>query len=246
MSAGHWTREATVTEVERLRTAFRITGSDEAEGHLSEHQWESLACGEFDHGDRETALDHILGCRRCTEIHQALLVLREQAHTFDSEAPVPDRPLRAHGRVSSRRWVFAGVLAVAATLVVVVLRPFGPGLTNPGTSATSSPMLRSSQWEQAATPLSPIGPISTSDVVFSWKPSPVAPVSIMQLIDDSGEVVWTSQETENTSVEWPSDVAKRPGRYYWRVLSLGGAIGGEQASDLVAFDLTGPSPANPP
>jgi len=231
-----------VIETERLRTAFRATGPDDAEGHLSELQWESLACGELDHGDHEAALDHILGCRQCTEIHQSLLVLREHAHAFDPGAPVPEIAWKP----SKRGWVFTGMLAMAATLLVVILLPLGPGPTNPGSSTPSDSLLRSSHKEQTATPLSPIGPIPASTVVFSWEPSQIAQVSIIQLIDENGEVVWTSQETENTSIEWPINVAKRPGHYYWRVLSLGGATGGKQASDLVAFEITGASPSSPP
>ncbi len=227
-----------MTEIERIRTAFRVTDPDEAEGHLSEQQWESLACGELGHEDHEAALDHILGCRRCTEIHQSLLVLREHAHAFDPGAPVPDITRKP----SRRGWVFSGILAVAATLFIIIFRPLGPDMTSNGPSAAFDPILRSSQWEQPAVPLSPIGQTSMSGIVFSWTSSPIAPVSIVQLIDNRGEVVWTSQETENTSIEWPGDLAKQPGHYYWRVLSLGGAVGGEQASDLVAFDLTD----NPP
>ncbi len=223
-----------MSEIERIRTAFRVTDADEADGHLSEQQWERLACGELDHPDHEAALDHILGCRRCTEIHQSLLVLRERAHTFDPGAPVPSITRKP----SNRGWVFAGVLAVAATLVVVVLQPLGPGLTIPGSSPSSDPVLRSSNKAQTAIPLSPIGPVPASAVVFSWEPSPTAPVSVLQLIDETGEVVWTSHETEKTSIEWPGDIAKRPGHYYWRVLSVGGSTGGKQASDLVAFELT--------
>lgn len=223
-----------MTEIERIRTAFRVTDPNEAEGHLSDQQWESLACGELDHGDSEAALDHILSCRQCTEIHQSLLVLREHAHEFDPGAPVPNTPRKP----SHRGWVFSGILAVAATLFIIILRPLGPDTTNNGPSAAFDPILRSSQWEQAAIPLSPVGQTSMSSVVFSWTSSPTAPISIVQLIDNRGEVVWTSQETETTSIECPDDFALRPGHYYWRVLSLGGAAGGEQASDLVAFDLT--------
>lgn len=227
-------REATVTEIKKMRAAFRVTDSNEAEGHLSEKQWESLACEELDPGNHEVALDHILGCGRCTEIHKSLLVLREHAHEFDPGAPVPKitrKPLH-------RSWVFAGVLAVAATLVFVIIQPLGPGPAIPGTSSPPGLILRSSQLEPPAVPLSPIGPVPASGVVFSWEPSQIAQVSIVQLIDESGEVVWTSQETENTSIEWPGDVAEQPGHYYWRVLSVGGATKGEQASGLVAFEIT--------
>ena len=223
-----------MTEIERIKTAFKVTGADQAEGHLSEQQWESLGCGELNRPDYEAVLDHILGCPRCTEIHQSLLVVREHAHAFDPGAPAPELARKP----SKRGWVFSSMLAVAATLLLVIFRPFGPGLTDPGPSTSSDLLLRSSHKEQTAAPLSPIGPVLASAVAFSWEPSHTAPVSIVQLIDGSGEVVWTSQETEKASVEWPSNVAKRPGHYYWRVLSVGGATGGEQASDLVAFDLT--------
>lgn len=231
-----------MTEIERLRTAFMVTGASEPEGHLSEQQWENLACGELDRGDYEAALDHILGCSPCTDIHQSLLVLKEHAHTFDSGAPVPS----VISKPSRRRWVFPGILAAAAMLLVIVFRPLGPGLNEPGSSTPIDPILRSPQMGQTATPLSPVGRTSMSKVVFSWSPSPIAPVSIVQLIDDDGELVWTSQETESTSIDWPIDVAQSPGRYYWRLLSLGEAGDGEQASDLVAFDLTEPSPSSPP
>lgn len=229
-------------EIERLRSAFKVTGAGEAEGHLSEQQWENLACGELDREDHEAALDHILGCSQCTAVHQSLLVLKGNAHTFDSGAPAPsDIP-----KPSRRRWLLPGVLAAAAMLLVIVLRPPGSGMNESGSSIPTDPVLRSPQPREAATPLSPVGRTSMSKVVFSWRPSPVAPVSIVQLIDDEGELVWTSRETESTSIDWPIDLAQSPGRYYWRVLSLGEAGDGERASDLVAFDLTEPSPSNPP
>ncbi|MEN8163331.1 MAG: hypothetical protein ABFS37_04315 [Acidobacteriota bacterium] len=230
-----------MTEIVRFRTAFMLTDPTEAERHLSEQQWESLACGELDQENHEAALDHILGCRRCAEIHQSLLVLRENAHTFDPGAPVPNVARKS----SSRGWIFSGMLAVAATLLVIVFRPVGPDLTNSGPPAAFDPVLRSSQWEQSATPLSPVGQTSMSRVVFSWTSSPTAPVSIVQLIDGHGEVVWTSQETEANTLDWPDNIAPSPGRHYWRVLSFGGAAGGQQASDLVAFDLSEFPSGNP-
>lgn len=231
-----------MTESDHIIEAFRTSNYDEAEGHLSELQWESLACGELDRKDHQAALDHILGCRQCTEIHQSLLVLKERAHSFDPGAPMPD----ITRKTSSRNWVFGGVLAVAATLVLVILRPLTPDLTQPGTLTPHEPVLRSSSLERLATPLVPTEMDSVSRVVFRWQPSQIAPVSIIQLVDDHGEIRWTSEETTADTMELPGNVALPSGRYYWRVLSLGGTTGGDHASDLVAFDVTEASSSNLP
>lgn len=230
-------------EIDHIKEAFRASRPDGAEEHLSEHQWERLACGELDRKDHQEALDHILDCRQCTEIHQSLLVLKEKAHTFDPGAPVPN----IVKKTSNRNWVFSGIFAVAATLLFVIFRPLSPSLTNPGTPLTPpEPVLRSSSLEPSATLLAPTEMDSVSRVFFRWSPSPVALVSIVQLVDDHGEIRWTSEETTADTMELPGDVALPSGRYYWRVLSLGGSAGGEQASDLVAFDFTEASPSSPP
>lgn len=231
-----------MTEIDHITEAFRISNPDGAEEHLSELQWENLACGELDGKDHQAALDHILGCRQCTEIHQSLLVLKEKAHTFDPGAPVP-----AITRKTPRRsWIFGGILAVAATLLLVVFRPLTPNMTQPGTLTSDQPVLRSSSSEHSATPLAPAEMDSVSKIVFRWSPSPIAPVSIIQLVDDYGEIRWTSQETTADTMELPGDVVLAPGRYYWRVLSLGGTAGGEHSSGLVAFDVTEVFSSNPP
>lgn len=232
-----------MTEIDHIKEAFRASQPDGAEEHLSDIQWESLACGELDGKDHLAALDHILGCHQCTKIHQSLLVLNEKAHTFDPGAPVPTITRKS----SNRNWVFSGIFAVAATLLFVIFRPISPSLPNPGTPLTPpETVLRSSSFEQSATLLAPAEMDSVSRVVFRWSPSPVAPVSIVQLIDDHGEILWTSQETTTDSLVLPDDVALPSGHYYWRVLSLGGSAGGKLASDLVAFDLTDAPPSSPP
>lgn len=231
-----------MTEIDTFTGAFRASDDANPEEHLSELQWEGLACGELDRNDHEAALDHILGCRQCSEIHQSLMVLKQGAHHFDPGAPVPSISRKS----PIHNWVFGSILAIAATFLFVIFRPMPPSMIHPGSPTRDEPVLRSSSSIRPPIPLFPTENDAVSTVVFKWEPSTAAPLSIVQLLDDNGEVQWTSQETTTDTMELPGDVTIPSGHYYWRVLALGGPTGPRHASDLVAFDLTRDSSSNPP
>ncbi len=230
-----WRREATVTDLEHLKTAFRASEAGASGGHLEDLQWEKLALEEMGDAERERALDHILGCRQCTEIHQALLVVRQHAHSFDSNAPPP--PVTV-GKFFRRRIVSGFLVAAAAGAVFVVL--VRPSPEQPGPVKMSNPILRSVPVERTPIPLSPIGPTSGVDLVFSWDPAQAAPDSIIQLIDDTGEVLWTSGPIGDSSIPWPGEIPARPGQYYWRILSVDKIGGRSLESNMVSFEITNP------
>lgn len=231
-----------MTDIEELREAFRITEEESGKAHLTEQQWEALSTGDTSSSEVESFLEHIFSCGQCREIHKSILVLKDQAHTFDPGAPAPTR-----SAITSRKtWVFSGLVAVAATVLIVVLLPLGsfspkeaPIPTGTNTTYRSAPKYVD------AVPLSPKGQVSQSDILFTWRPSPSAPTSIIQLIDTDGEILWTSPETTAGSIRRPGERLP-PGQYYWRILPVGGVGNPTQESEMLAFEVIEPSPSNPP
>ena len=231
-----------MTDIEALRKAFRITEGENPKAHLTDQEWEALATGDIGSSEVESFLEHIFLCGQCSEIHKALLVLKDQAHTFDPGAPAPTR-----STITSRKtWVFSGLVAVAATVLIVVLLPLGPSSPKEAPIPTgTNTIYRSAPEHVDAVPLSPKGQVSQSEILFTWRPSPSAPTSIIQLIDTDGEILWTSPETEAGSIRRPGGRLP-PGQYYWRVLPVGGVGNPTQESEMLAFEVIEPSPSNPP
>ncbi|NOZ94201.1 MAG: hypothetical protein GXP47_05600 [Acidobacteria bacterium] len=222
-----------MVELERLRAAYREiepAGTD----HLSDEQWERLACDEGDRVEREPVLEHVLSCPQCSQVYRGVLAVRRQAHTFDPGAPAPARETK---RPRMWRGLLAGLVAAAAVVaVILVIRPqLGTSPTIP--SGNESMSLRSG--ESVASPLvvSPRGELSAPPAGFSWQAVPGARGYVVELLGEDGEPVWTSDELKTASTPWPSTVPAAKGRYYWRVLAIPRNGGEPVASDLESFDV---------
>lgn len=237
-----------MTDLDALRSAYRGSWTGAEADHLSEDRWERLASGELAPEEREGALDHILECAECAEIYTAVSVLRAGAGVFDSEAPVAVDPSPAPHQIKRRWWGGVGVFALAAAAVLAIILPRG---TPPTLDPVSKPLvLRSIDGQPPATPVSPVDQAlalqSGDELQFSWvSREPESRVRV-EVLDADGELVWTSPATERTDIAWPSEAARKPGRYYWRVVATGSSTGG-MSSELASFELVdGGVIANPP
>ncbi len=224
-------------ELDRLRSAYaRIEPEDPA--HLSDEQWERLASDGMDPPEKQTVLDHILGCPECSQIYRGVLTLRREAHSFDPGAP---RPVEELGRPAPpRRWrmILPGLAAAAAVIVAfLVVRPqSGPG----GVTAPDGNRITLRTAGSVAGPelSGPVGRLDGLPDGFAWKPVEGARGYIVELLDGDGNPVWRSTEVTGVRIPWPQEVERSPGRYYWRVLAVPGSGGPPVPSELVAFDIT--------
>src|SRR5688500_9829375 len=194
-----------------LRAAFAAR-PDPAE-HPDEEAWVRLAAAEMPEGEREALIDHVVRCETCTRIYQGLKMLAAEASSFDPAVPAFER---VQAPVNRPRWLGAGVLgAVAAAVVFLLVRPpTSPVAVPPAPVGTSD--LRSAR-ASAPVPLRPVGQVAARPGAFHWKSVPEARAYRVRLLDGEGEIVWTSPEVVETSVELPIAVPLAPGRHYWQV-----------------------------
>ncbi len=224
-----------MVELARLRAAYRETGPVES-GHLSDEQWERLACDEMDSAERESVLEHVLSCSECSEVYRGVLAVRMEAHTFDNGAP---RPKSSADPARGWRWkgVVTGLAAAAAVIVVfLVVRPsIQPSAVKPGGSETVT--LRASGVLAKPVLISPVGEVSGIPGELSWRPVEGARGYLVELLDAKGELLWKSEELAVTGTPWPQVVHAAPGRYYWRVLAVPEGGGKAVASHLESFEI---------
>jgi len=224
-----------MAELEQLRGAYRAASSPE-ESHLSDEQWERLACDEMGPGEREAALEHVVSCPECTQLYRGVLALREGAQAFDPAAPPPqvqETPTRAW---RWGRWVTGLAAAAAAVVAVFVLRPAGgpvPARPFPSHGVT----LRAGGTPEGPVLVAPLGAVPGDPGVLSWRAAEGARGYIVELLDADGELLWRSDEVAGTYTRWPSAVRPAPGRYYWRVLAVPEAGGKPVASGLESFEI---------
>jgi hypothetical protein len=231
-----------VVDLDTLRKAYRDVVSDSDAIHLSEDRWERLADGELPAEELAAAHDHILSCPQCSDTYRALRILRAEASSFDPGAPEPS--LTTGHSAPSRRYLLRGLglLAVAATVMMVVVLPtFSPDTQDPGANPQ---VLRSPVELAPATPVAPVDQVVAwqpgPGVVFRWTLDRVAP-GVVEILDGDGELIWSSQESTATEMDWPVEITPEPGRYYWRVV-VTGAGDKKIASELVAFELSASHP----
>jgi hypothetical protein len=224
-----------VVDLDTLKTALADSGPPEDSTHLTEENWERLACDEMALDERESAIDHILDCHQCSEIYRALNILRSEAATFD-----PDAPAVLPGKVEQHRskrglWGGAGILALAAVVMMAVFLP------STQTEPPESPdlVVRSAGTPQPATPVEPVDRdvtlTSRPELRLRWTLESALP-AVVEILDADGELIWSSPETTDSEIGWPIDLPTNPGRYYWRVV-VSGAGDKKISSDLVTFQF---------
>lgn len=230
-----------MSENETLRSAFRESVIGGEGCHLSEDQWERLACDEMALDERETVLDHIVECPVCTDTYRAVKIIRSEAPAFDAAVPAPmvDQP-----DATVRRFPFRalGLLAMAATVVLAVVLPTHFLREPVNDSATM--VVRSAGDEATVVPVSPLGTVVWSrgdDILMEWTVVEDPVPAIVEILDVDGELVWTSPEVESTEETWPGEEIPGPGRFYWRVITRDRSADATD-SELVSFDLSASHP----
>lgn len=186
-----------------LRAARTPTGE-----HLSEAQWERLACDEMTAAERDTALVHILTCEECATIHRSVMQLREGARTI--ETVTASAPSGAY----YRRWSIAGGLVTAAAIVAALLinRPARVDLNDVTRSGRAGAALIATS-PQSGQPL--VGRR------FAWQAVAAADSYELRVTTQDGVRVFTSRRDE-TSAVLPDEIELTAGTYYWRVAALKG------------------------
>ena len=212
-----------------LRSAF--TSLPDPQDHPDEVAWVRLASAEMPASEREALLDHVVRCEECTRTYRGLRMLAADARAFDPSVP-------AFGPVpqpaSRPRWLAVGALAVAATVAFLLVRPPTSPMVAPAPVATSDVR---SVGVSAPVPLRPLGQVADRPGSFHWRPVPDARAYRVRLLDAQGDVVWTSAEVGQPSVELPAEVPLAPGRHYWQVTAQPASGGEPIASPLVDFEL---------
>lgn len=233
-------------DVNALRAAFRTSLPEGLDQHPADDVWERMACDELTDPERDNVLDHIIACPQCREIHRAILVVKERAHSFDPGAPKPPpRGTWWTRMVGGHRWVFPSAFAAAAVVVMVVVNPLNRAGLSPDSPVGDSAITRSHDSGADVRLLAPMGEVAGLPLSFSWQAPASVDGFVVELLDGEGEPLWTSPETVKTEVPWPSDLEAKAGRYYWRVHSYGRGSVGVSSSDLIVFDIVPGVTANP-
>jgi hypothetical protein len=230
-----------MSEIETLRAAFResVTGDDDS--HLSDDQWERLACDEMAHDERQNVLDHIVECPLCSDTYRAIRIVRLESPAFDDAVPAP---MVGHRDATVRRFPLRtlGLLALAATVMLAVALPMH--LLRKQAIDDATMVVRSAGDEVALVPVSPMGTVVWSrgeDILVEWTLAEAPVSAFVEILDADGELVWTGPEVQSTEVVWPGEDIPGHGRYYWRVI-IGDHATEVVDSELVSFDLSASHP----
>lgn len=229
-----------MVDLDDLRAAYRVSWTGDDADHLAEDSWVLLASDGLGTAERDGALDHIPDCPRCAQTYKSLIAVRAGAGAFDPDAPPGGASSGDSGSAKRRWWGGLSVLALAASVVLVISLPSRTP-TAPGGDSDAM-VVRSAGVGAVVSLVSPVDEIvdrqTTGDVVLRWETHDEAGPFVVEILDADGELVWTSPPTLNGEAVWPEGVTAPSGRYYWRVLSSG-PVAGRLASGLVSFDFTG-------
>jgi hypothetical protein len=205
--------------------------------HLSEDSWALLAGGRLAENERLALLDHVVGCKDCTRVYRTLVTLGDSARQVDpalTPGGLVQRPY-APGRRGLKTVLGGLTVAAAAAALVLVVRTAPPPDMPAGAPGTT----RSTAIERP-TLLEPVE--SRLDApIFRWQPLNSSIGYRLELLDGFAEPLWAGEVGQTDSYPWPVDLAKHPGRYYWRVTALL-EHGGELASELASFEIASSSP----
>jgi hypothetical protein len=191
---------------EQLKAAYQSRPA--ATTHVTETQWEQLACGELDAASRERALAHITSCAECREIHRSLLALATEAAQFDPNAMVVANPEPS----ASRTWMYVTGLAAAAAIFAAILLPNSR-------NTTIDDVTRSQAEGSAIGIRTPQSNARLDSRLFAWQP--VANADAYEVIVNraDGGPIWTTR-VSTAEVTVPDAITIGAGRYYWQVTAL--------------------------
>lgn len=188
-----------------LMAAYQAAAHN-ARGHLTDREWEQLACGELDDAARERAMTHILSCADCSTIHRAIIGVSEGARAFDPRAA---SGAAAH-RSSWRLWTLAGGLAAAAVIAIAVVVD-SPVRPRPQPDATRN--------GSAGAIVTITTPLVLPDRHVAWSEVAKADTYEVRLNDSTGAPAWSTRVTA-AETELPAGVTLARGTYYLQVSAI--------------------------
>ena len=205
---------------ERLQAAYQRDRAS-AGPHVTDAEWEQLACREVGDVDRQRLLTHILACTQCTEIHRSLLAVEKEAAAFDPQVAALQKTT-----ATSRVWIYTIGLAAAAVFAFVMIDVRTPSIVDSGVTRSRPGLVTIA----IATP-SANGALI--DRRIEWQRIDGADSYEILINTQDGEPLWSSIVTANV-VTIPATVAMPAGSYYAQVKALrqSAAIG---SSALVPF-----------
>lgn len=210
-----------------------------SERHLDDELFVRWASNELTAAEVAAAQAHVEVCEECSDIWRAVRQVQSEAQEFDAGAVAVPQLSPQRSRLRQIAWS-AAALAAAALLAVSMtqLLPTAATDTDPAPSQTST--VRSGTSDEPK-PLKPEEGERTAAPEFQWTAVDGADNYVVDLLDESGEILWTSPSTVETGIDWPASVPLDPGLYYWRVTSQ--ALGHDPvSSSLVSFEVTAPGP----
>lgn len=199
--------------------------------HVQDRTLERLACNELSAAEIGEVMEHLAGCESCNDVWQAVERMREAASEFDPGAISPP-DIFAKKPLWRRSWVGLAAAAVLAVVVIALPRSQEP-TTPPGRDA----QIVRSQPQSGPRALSPTEGSQVTNPEFEWSALEGSTGYTLELLDRSGNFLWTSDLLEDCSSAWPSSVESRPGTYYWRVSAHFEDAEPPQVSPLVSFEL---------
>jgi hypothetical protein len=219
-----------------IRDLYAESAAVPSTDHPDDATWEAMALAALPAARRAKVLDHVARCAQCAQIYRGLKILATEAAAFDPAVPrTPSRRVLAW----PSRWVYGGLAAAAAVLLVMWLP-----LRHTGSPAPSaSPDQVRSPVKATPVPLEPTGRVTDAPRAFRWQPVAGAVRYRVELLDGQGNPLWSSAPLEGTAVEWPPTVPRSPGRYYWQVVALpdpAQPLAAPAASALVSFEIAEP------
>jgi hypothetical protein len=225
-----------VEDDETLRELYAESAARPREGHPDEAAWEALALGELSPARKEELVAHVVRCAECAAVYRGLTLLQAEAAIFDPAVPRPGpRPALPW----PRRWIYSGLAAAAAVLLVTLLPLSRRGTVLAPGPAPTDDAVRSGE-KATPVPLEPLGTVSGPPAAFRWQGIPGSARYRVDLSSRAGDLLWASPPVEGTSVVWPRSVPAAPGVYYWQVTALrsgDGPAAPPVPSPLVSFEI---------
>jgi hypothetical protein len=228
-----------MADLDTLRTVYQQTIRP-SENHLTDEQWEQLACDEMTPSEREQAAEHIQLCSQCAQVFRVVMAVKAEAHEFDPYAP-PSRAAQeaAQEAAQSRRRprFFAGLAAAAAVVGAFFIVAYMQQLSPAPSGQSQEIVTRAAGSDQTPTLLAPLGQVDDLPRTFSWQQVDEARGYVVELFDGEGELLWRSDEAVASPTAWPPEISAAPSHYYWRVLAASKMNGEITASGLEAFEI---------
>lgn len=168
--------------------------------HLSPEQLAAYVQGKLASTDRSAVENHLVVCDSCRE------ELTEAARYV------------ANSAYKRRRLMTMSVFGLAAAVACILLWPRTVPISvanellrnDPSETVRTFPIIRPANGAE----------VPVSNVVFRWHAEESDPHYRIQVLDEVGDLVW-STELSDTTVQLPGDVRLMPGRvYFWYVDAL--------------------------